>query len=59
MITVISIDVYPFCFIRPDLWPRGYRNRCSLVALCCLIVRRRNLEVATKRLHHQQVKILG
>ena len=30
----------------------GYRNRCFLVALCRLIVRRLNLEVATKRLLH-------
>ena len=29
----------------------------TLVALCCLIVRRTNLEVATKSLLHQQVKI--
>ena len=32
-----------FCvcgFRRPDLSPRGYRNRCFLVALCCLIIRR-------------------
>ena len=35
------------------------RNRCFLVALCCLIVRRPNLEVVIKRLLHQQVKILG
>ena len=36
-----------------DLSPGGYRNRCFLVALCDLIVRRQNLEVATKRLLHQ------
>ena len=30
-----------------------------MVALCCLIVRTPNLEVATKSLLHQQVKILG
>ena len=33
--------------------------RCFVVALCCLIVRRPNLEVATKRLLHQQVKYWG
>ena len=32
---------------------------CFLVALCHLIVRRPNLEVATKRLLHQLLKILG
>ena len=46
-----------FGFLRPDLSPWGYGNRCFLVALCRLIVRRPNLEVATKRLLHQQVKI--
>ena len=35
------------------------RNRCFLVALCHLMVRRPNLEVVTKRILHRQVKILG
>ena len=48
-----------FGFFRPDLSPRGSRNRCFLAALLRLIVRRPNLEVATKRLFHQQVKIPG
>ena len=48
-----------FGFLRPDLSPREYRNKCFLVALCCLIVKRPNLEVATKRLLHQQEKIPG
>ena len=39
-----------FGFLRLDLSPWGYRNRCLLVALCQLIVRRPNLEVATKSL---------
>ena len=34
-------------------------GRCFLVALCHLIVRRPNLEVGTKRLLPQQVKIPG
>ena len=34
-------------------------KRCFLAALWCLIIRRSNLEVVTKRLLHQQVKILG
>ena len=60
MVAVISVDAYPFfSFLRPDLSPGGYGNRCFLVALCRLIVRRPNLEVATKRLLHQQVKIPG
>ena len=57
---MISVDAYPFFgFLRPDLSPQGYGNRCFLVALCCHLVRRLNLEVATKRLLHKQVKIPG
>ena len=53
MVAVISFDAYPFFgFIRPELSPRGYRNKCFLVALCRLIVGRPNLEVATKRFLH-------
>ena len=60
MVAVISVDAYPFFdFFRPDLSPSVYGNRFSLFALCCLIVRRLKLEVATKRLLHQQVKIPG
>ena len=60
MVAVISVHAYPFFgFLRPDLSPRGYGSTCFLVALCHLIVRRLNLEVATKRLLHQQVKIPG
>ena len=56
----ISVNVYSFfSFHRPDLSPWGYRNRFFLVALCCLIVRTPNLEVATKWLLHQVLKILG
>ena len=36
-----------FGFLRPDLSPQGDRNRYFLAALCLLIVRRPNLEVAT------------
>ena len=50
-----SIRVYFYFVLRPDL--RGYGNRCFLVALCYLIVRRPTLEVVTKRLLHQHVKI--
>ena len=48
-----------FGFLRPDQSPWGYGNRCFLVALCHLIVRRLNLEVTTKRLLRQQVKKTG
>ena len=34
--------LYFFGFLRPDLSPWGYWNRCFLVALCRLIVRRPN-----------------
>ena len=50
---------------RPDLSSWGYGDRCFLVTLCHLIVRKPNLEGVTspwgfsKRLLHQQVKILG
>ena len=37
----------------------NHKTWCFLIALCSLIVRRPNLEVATKRLLHQQVKIMG
>ena len=57
---MISGDDYPFFgFLRPDLSPSAYGNKCFLVALCHLIVRRTNLEVMTKRLLHPQVKIAG
>ena len=46
-----------FRFFTPDLSPCGSRNGCILVALCHLITERPSLEVATKRLPHQQVKI--
>ena len=60
MAAVISADAYPFLgFLRPDLSPCGNRNRCFLVALCRLVVRRTDMEVATERLLRQHVKILG
>ena len=53
MVAVTSVDAYPF-FAFSDL-------ACHLedTEIGVLIVRRPNLEVATKRLLHQQVKILG
>ena len=60
VVAVINLHHYHFFgFPRPDLSLWEYRNRCFLVAQCRLIVRRPNLEVATKRLLHQQVKIQG
>ena len=60
VVAVISADAYPFFgFLRPDPSPWGYRHKRILVALRHLIVRRQNLEVVTKRLLHQQVKIPG
>ena len=60
VVAVISVDAYPFFgFLRPGMSPWGYRNRCFLITLHHLIVRRPNLEIVTKRLLHQQVKIPG
>ena len=59
MVAVINVGVSLLLLFRPDLSPLGYGNRCFLVALCRLIVRTQNLEVTTKRLLHQQVKIPG
>ena len=39
-----------FGLFRPDLSPWGHGNKCFLVALRWLLVRRLNLEVATKML---------
>ena len=39
--------------------PWGHGDRCYLVALYRLLEKRPNLEVANKRLHHQQVKYRG
>ena len=39
MVAVISVDAYPFFgFLRPDVSPCRYGNRCFLVALCCGVV---------------------
>ena len=60
-VAMTSIDAYLFsafsdliCHLK-DTGISGF----FLVTLFCLIVRRPNLEVATKRLLHQPVKILG
>ena len=59
MNAVISVDAYPFLAFSDLTCHIVYGSRCFLVALCHLIVRRRNLEAATKRLLHQQVKLPG
>ena len=58
MVAVINVDAYPFLAFS-ELTCHLEDTGCFLVALCQLIVRRLNLEVVTKRLLHQQVKILG
>ena len=59
MVAVISVHAYPFLAFSDVTCHLEMGNRCFLVSLCRLIVRRPNLEVAAKRLLHQQVKILG
>ena len=59
MVAVINVGVSLLLLFRPDLSPSGYGNRCFLVALCRLIVRTPNSEVATKRLLYQQARIPG
>ena len=46
-----------FGFLRPYMSPWGHDSSCFLVVLYRLMVGRPNLEVATKRLLHQQVEI--
>ena len=59
MVAVISVDAYPFLAFSGLTCHLEDTGIGVLVALCCLIVRRPNLEVVTKRLLHQQVKMLG
>ena len=47
VVTVISVDAYPFLASQTWNVTWRYRNRCFLLALCRLIVRRRNLYVET------------
>ena len=49
MVVVINVDAYPiFGFLKPDLSLWGYKNRCFLVALLWLILKRHIWEKATK-----------
>ena len=60
VVVVVSVDPYPFFAFSGVTCHLEYTgNRCFLVALCRLIVRGPYLEVETKRLLHQQVKIPG
>ena len=54
---LVSADAFPFfAFSHLTCHLSDAGNRCFLVVLCYWIVRRLNLEVATKRLLYQQVK---
>ena len=58
VVAVISVDPYPFLgFSDLTCHLKDSRNRCFLVPLCPLILRKPNLEEATKRLLHLHVKI--
>ena len=59
VVAVTGIDAYPFLAF-PDLiyHLEDTGIKLFLVLLCILIVRKSNVEVVTKRLLHQQVKIL-
>ena len=55
-----SVDAYPFLVFSDLTYPHEDTIvGVFFVALCRLMVRRLNLEVLTKRLLHQQVKIPG
>ena len=57
MVVVISVDAYQFlAFLDLTCHHEDIEIGVFLVTLCCLMVRRPNLEVATKRFRHQQVK---
>ena len=59
MVAGISVDAYPFLAFS-DLTCHREDTRLGVFWLHCrLIVRRPNLEVATKKLLHQLVKIPG
>ena len=60
VVAMIIVDAYPFFgFLRTGQSSYGYKNVHFFDALCYLIIRRLNLEVVTKRLFHQQVKMPG
>ena len=59
MVSVISVDAYSFLVFQEMTCHLDDTGICFLVALCHLIVRRSNLEVATMRFLHQLVKMQG
>ena len=60
MVAVISVDAYPFsAFSELTCQIEDTGIGVFWFALCRLIVKRPNLDVATKRLLYQQVKIMG
>ena len=59
MVVVISVDYYPFLAFSDLTCHLEDTITCFLVALCHAIIRRLNLEVVTKKLLQQQVKIAG
>ena len=59
VVVVISVDAYPILAFSDLTCHLEDTGMCFLVALWRLIVTRQNLEVATKRFLHQQVKIPG
>ena len=58
VVAVISVDAYPFFAFSDKTYHLEDMGICFLVALCHLIGRRPNLEIATKKFLHQQVKIM-
>ena len=56
---MVSVDAYLFLAFSDLTCHVEDTGIGFLVTLCHLIVRRPNLEVVTKRLLHQQVKISG
>ena len=57
VVAVTSVDTCPFLVFSDLTCHLDDGNRCSLVSLGCLILRRPNLEVAAKRLFHEKVII--
>ena len=60
VVAVISVDAYPVLVLSGlTCHLEDTRMGVALLALCCLIVRRLNLKVVTKRLLHQQVVLVS
>ena len=59
MAAVTSVDAHLFLAFSDLTCHLEDTGMCFLVAMCRLIVRKPNLQVPTKRLLHQHVKIPG